>query len=313
MKVTTSQRLKQLMSDRGLKQVDILEQSKSYQKELDIKMSKSSLSEYVSGASNPDQNKLLLLGRTLNVSEAWLMGYDVPMERTVNNITGDNNTTVSDSEQVFTGDISGTVTITNSDTSEVEKGQELSLESSNALLRIQKIGGDVRSEILEVLKDIKKDQRKLIAEVKRLNTSSEAHIEPVSDFSEADEELYPYQVYERLSAGTGSAVWDDGSYDTVYFDEELNHDIASWVWGDSMEPTYLNGEVALIRETGYDYDGAVYAVVWDGRTYIKRVYKEEDGLRLESLNPKYRDLFAPFEEEPRVVGLVVGHFMPMEK
>ncbi|KSU24637.1 hypothetical protein N42_2258 [Lactococcus lactis subsp. lactis] len=28
-----------------------------------------------------------------------------------------------------------------------------------------------------------------------------------------------------------------------------------------MEPKYQNGSVALIRETGFDYDGAVYAVV----------------------------------------------------
>ena len=39
--------------------------------------------------------------------------------------------------------------------------------------------------------------------------------------------------------------------------------------------TYLNGEVVLIKQTGFDYDGAVYAVDWDGQTYIKKVYREE--------------------------------------
>ena len=47
--------------------------------------------------------------------------------------------------------------------------------------------------------------------------------------------------------------------------------------GDSMEPTYHNGSVALIRETGFDYDGAAYAVVWNSQTYIKKVYREENG------------------------------------
>lgn len=47
-----------------------------------------------------------------------------------------------------------------------------------------------------------------------------------------------------------------------------------------MEPVYLSGEVALIREGGFDYDGAVYAVVWNERAYIKKVYLEEDGYRL---------------------------------
>ncbi|KAF1306591.1 XRE family transcriptional regulator [Streptococcus sanguinis] len=126
------------------------------------------------------------------------------------------------------------------------------------------------------------------------------------------EKRFAYRVYEEMSAGIGSAIYDDKNYDTVYFTEELAHDFASWVSGDSMEPKYENGSVALIRETGFDYDGAVYAVVWNGKTYIKRVYREEEGLRLVSINPKYKDMLAPYEDEPRVVGLIVGNFMPLE-
>ena len=90
------------------------------------------------------------------------------------------------------------------------------------------------------------------------------------------EKLYEYHVYERMSAGIGASVYDDRNFDTVYFNEELAHDFASWVSGDSMEPKYQNGSVALIRETGFDYDGAVYAVVCNNQTYIKRVYREEE-------------------------------------
>ena len=121
-----------------------------------------------------------------------------------------------------------------------------------------------------------------------------------------------YRVYEKLSAGIGASVYGDLDYDVVYYNEELPHDFASWVDGNSMEPTYQNGEVALIRETGFDYDGAVYAVVWDSQTYIKKVYREEEGLRLVSINKDYDDKFAPFDENPRVIGKIVGHFMPLE-
>ncbi|MDG3142620.1 helix-turn-helix domain-containing protein [Streptococcus suis] len=121
-----------------------------------------------------------------------------------------------------------------------------------------------------------------------------------------------YHVYEKLSAGIGASVYGDLDYDVVYYNEELPHDFASWVDGNSMEPTYQNGEVALIRETGFDYDGAVYAVVWDSQTYIKKVYREKEGLRLVSINKDYSDKFAPFDENPRVVGKIVGHFMPLE-
>ena len=126
------------------------------------------------------------------------------------------------------------------------------------------------------------------------------------------ENLYEYHVYEKMSAGIGASVYDDRNYDTVYFNEELSHDFASWVSGDSMEPKYQSGSVALIRETGFDYDGAVYAVVCNNQTYIKRVYREEEGLRLVSINTKYKDIFIPYDEDPRVVGIIVGNFMPLK-
>lgn len=141
------------------------------------------------------------------------------------------------------------------------------------------------------------------------NLSQEEQVQKVTAMPER---LYEYRVYERMSAGIGASVYDDQNFDTVYFNEELAHDFASWVSGDSMEPKYQNGSVALIRETGFDYDGAVYAVVCNNQTYIKRVYREENGLRLVSINPKYKDIFISYEEDPRIVGIIVGNFVPME-
>lgn len=42
---------------------------------------KSSMSLYLSGAYEPKQDRIYLISKALNVSEAWLMGYDVPMNR----------------------------------------------------------------------------------------------------------------------------------------------------------------------------------------------------------------------------------------
>lgn len=126
------------------------------------------------------------------------------------------------------------------------------------------------------------------------------------------ENLYEYHVYEKMSAGIGASVYDDRDYDIVYFDEELAHDFASWVYGDSMEPKYHNGSVALIRETGFDYDGAVYAVVWNFQTFIKKVYREKEGLRLVSINKDYKDIYISYDENPHIVGKIVGDFMPLE-
>jgi len=123
---------------------------------------------------------------------------------------------------------------------------------------------------------------------------------------------YARDLVTEEEKNLGATIYGEKEYDTVYYNEELGHDFASWVSGDSMEPKYPNGSVALIRETGFDYDGAVYAVVWNEQTYIKRVYLEEDGLRLVSINKKYKDKFAPYDDDPRIVGKIVGNFMPLE-
>lgn len=137
--------------------------------------------------------------------------------------------------------------------------------------------------------------------------------EQEAESTTVNEPLYEYKVFEKLSAGTGFTYFNDGNFDIVFHDEKMDHDFASWVFGDSMEPTYLNGEVVLIKQTGFDYDGAIYAVDWDGQTYIKKVYKEETGLRLVSLNKKYADKFAPYDEDPRIIGKIVGSFTPLER
>ncbi|GFH41246.1 XRE family transcriptional regulator [Pseudolactococcus insecticola] len=124
--------------------------------------------------------------------------------------------------------------------------------------------------------------------------------------------LFPVNVYEKLSAGTGFNYFDDGSFETVYTEKEFRYDFASWINGDSMEPEFPNGNVALIRDIPFDINGEVYAVDWDGQTYIKKVYKEDSGLRLVSLNKKYKDKFAPFDEQPRVIGKIVGNFAPID-
>lgn len=80
-KYETSDRLNQLMVERNWKQVDIINNSKKFQEKLGVQLGKSALSQYVNGVQAPDQKKLSLLALTFDVSEAWLMGYDVPRER----------------------------------------------------------------------------------------------------------------------------------------------------------------------------------------------------------------------------------------
>lgn len=80
----TSIRLKRIMKMRGLRQVDILRAAKPFCDKYGIKLKKNDLSQYVSGKVEPGQDKLSVLGLALDISEAWLMGYDVPLARYYN-------------------------------------------------------------------------------------------------------------------------------------------------------------------------------------------------------------------------------------
>lgn len=80
-RVSTAQRLKQIMDERNLKQIDILNLSIPICAKYNIKMNKSDISQYVSGKVEPSQEKLVVLGMALNVTESWLMGFDTSPER----------------------------------------------------------------------------------------------------------------------------------------------------------------------------------------------------------------------------------------
>ena len=44
-------------------------------------LSKSAISQYMSGYAKPKDDRVYLISKALNISEAWLLGFDVPMER----------------------------------------------------------------------------------------------------------------------------------------------------------------------------------------------------------------------------------------
>jgi transcriptional regulator with XRE-family HTH domain len=69
---TCGNRIAQALKIREIKPADLCKLAK---------VPKSSLSLYMSGAYEPKQNRVYDMALALNVSEAWLMGYDVPMER----------------------------------------------------------------------------------------------------------------------------------------------------------------------------------------------------------------------------------------
>nr|DAN59955.1 MAG TPA: bifunctional HTH-domain containing protein/aminotransferase [Caudoviricetes sp.] len=72
MKGKCSDRIKEALNLRDMKPIELVEQSG---------VKKSALSQYMSGKITPRQKALNSMAKVLDVSPAWLMGFDVPMER----------------------------------------------------------------------------------------------------------------------------------------------------------------------------------------------------------------------------------------
>ena len=125
-------------------------------------------------------------------------------------------------------------------------------------------------------------------------------------------DLFSYKTYEGLSAGTGYSYFGDGDYTLTYSTENIPHDFASWVVGDSMEPDLHDGDVVLIKQSTNIEDGQIYAVEFNNQTYVKKVYLHKTYLLLVSINKKYDDIYAPYEENPRIIGKIVGNFTPVK-
>ena len=69
---TTAKRLQEAMDMSHKKQIDLVN---------DTGLNKSTISRYCSGDAEPKAVAISKLAATLDVSEMWLWGYDVPMER----------------------------------------------------------------------------------------------------------------------------------------------------------------------------------------------------------------------------------------
>jgi transcriptional regulator with XRE-family HTH domain len=67
-----SKRIARVLSIRNMKQTDLCNITG---------IPKSAMSQYISGAFEPKQDRIFLIANALDVSEAWLMGFDVPIEK----------------------------------------------------------------------------------------------------------------------------------------------------------------------------------------------------------------------------------------
>lgn len=118
-----------------------------------------------------------------------------------------------------------------------------------------------------------------------------------------------------LTAGGGTENFDKFiPIDIEYLERVPNdYDLAFRVKGDSMYPAFENDEVIFVRNTDDYYNGMFAAVEIDGQAYIKKIYIEDNRIRLVSLNDDvdesgdrlYPDFYADEKNDIRLIGKVL--------
>ena len=79
---TTANRLREYMRIYNMKQADIVAEAQPYCQELNVKINKSDISQYLSGKVVPGNDKVYVLAVALGLNPSWLVGYDEPMYKT---------------------------------------------------------------------------------------------------------------------------------------------------------------------------------------------------------------------------------------
>lgn len=110
------------------------------------------------------------------------------------------------------------------------------------------------------------------------------------------------------SVAAGEPILADESHD-MYVDGPTKADYALRVQGDSMNPTYLDGDVVYIRQVPDVPDGTVGVALIDDSACLKHIYHIPNGLLLTSDNPAYPPMQKTWPEcdTIRILGVVVGY------
>ena len=129
----------------------------------------------------------------------------------------------------------------------------------------------------------------------------------INDYIEEEADWYEVKFYGSISAGTGLYL-DDEQVETINFSSNMvpnGTDFCLKVNGDSMEPTFNNGDYVFIkRETDFR-NGTIGAVIVNGEAYLKKIYITDNSIRLVSLNKKYKDIIVSEDDTLKYVGTVV--------
>ena len=154
-----------------------------------------------------------------------------------------------------------------------------------------------------------KNQTKAIVDL--INTGLQVVSDKALLFEESDVTLIETKRIPILGdTAAGEPIIANREYDE-YIDVPIDgrrYDAAVRVTGDSMEPGYRIGDLALVRYQDDVEDGQIAVVCLDDEVTLKRVHHMRDGIMLVSDNPKYAPKIIMADDVPNIhlTGRAIG-------
>lgn len=282
-------RLKYALEYRHMRPVDLCDKTN---------ISQSTMSQYLSGYAEPKKERLAKIANALNVEPTWLMGIGDMGPKECDEWDSDSDKLIS----YFTQSNIFTNLITSIDWS---LEQCIDNEGFTNGYKLKKDGIEITisdDEYSELMSSSKNFLEKNLQDLVKKKIDPFYKPETFKEFVIMD--AVPY--YGRIaSAGTGQYVFDDIPPEMIELEKDTNNtqvDFAIGVNGDSMEPTYRDGDTVLIKKQDKINKGEIGIFMINGEAYVK----EFKGDKLHSHNSNYVDIILNENMDIRCIGKVIG-------
>lgn len=163
------------------------------------------------------------------------------------------------------------------------------------------------SDITVIYNQLHNDRQIKVYDYATEQLNEQNNVVSISDYIQEETEWYEVKFYGSVSAGTGLYL-DDEQVETISFGADMvpaSTDFCLKVNGDSMEPTFHDGDYVFIKRETEFRNGTIGAVIVNGEAYLKKLYITDNLIKLVSLNKKYKDISVTDTDNFKYVGTVV--------
>ncbi|WP_369022373.1 LexA family transcriptional regulator [Ligilactobacillus salivarius] len=163
------------------------------------------------------------------------------------------------------------------------------------LSKYEKLNTENKKKVVDYADNKLKDQKR-----------QQNKIHPINE----NDNTYYVDVLGSVSAGTGEWLTDEQHEEVMVNNEPPTHDFALRVNGDSMTPTFSDGQIIYVNKI-YDTDevrnNQFVIAELNGNSYVKKIVFDNNrkDCQLISLNKEYNPINVTKDDEFKIVGLVV--------